>query len=72
MHSFRDNRLRDHRLPMSTAWLLNDIAEYKGKQERLEASAVWTYEDFLPIAGALDRLMVEQGWARIPTTQAGR
>lgn len=35
MHSFRDNRLRDHRLPMSTAWLLNDIAEYKGKQERL-------------------------------------
>lgn len=34
MHSFRDNRLRDHRLPMSTAWLLNDIAEYKGKQER--------------------------------------
>lgn len=34
MHSVRDNRLRDHRLPMSTAWLLNDIAEYKGKQER--------------------------------------
>ena len=33
MNSFRDNRLRDHEMPMSTAWLLNDIAEYKGKQE---------------------------------------
>ena len=33
MNSFRDNRLRDHTMPMSTAWLLNDIAEYKGKQE---------------------------------------
>ncbi|MEW6156747.1 MAG: hypothetical protein AB1813_04905 [Verrucomicrobiota bacterium] len=33
MHSFRDHRLRDHALPMSTAWLLNDIAEAKGRQE---------------------------------------
>ncbi|HTD67081.1 MAG TPA: Fic family protein, partial [Candidatus Limnocylindria bacterium] len=33
MNSFRNQRLRDHALPMSTAWLLNDIAESKGKQE---------------------------------------
>lgn len=33
MNSFRNHRLRDHALPMSTAWLLNDIAEAKGKQE---------------------------------------
>ncbi len=33
MMTFRNRRLRDHTLPMSTAWLLNDIAEAKGKQE---------------------------------------
>ena len=33
MNSFRGNRLRDHQLPMSTAWLLNDIAESKGRQD---------------------------------------
>ena len=33
MNSFRNQRLRDHVLPMSTAWLFNDIAEAKGKQE---------------------------------------
>ena len=33
MLSFRHHRLRDHALPMSTAWLLNDIAESKGRQE---------------------------------------
>lgn len=33
MMTFRNHRLRDHQLPMSTAWLLNDIAEAKGKQE---------------------------------------
>ncbi|MCU0785451.1 MAG: Fic family protein [Verrucomicrobia bacterium] len=33
MNSFRNHRLRDHALPMSTAWLFNDIAEAKGKQE---------------------------------------
>lgn len=33
MNSFRNHRLRDHALPMSTAWLINDIAEAKGKQE---------------------------------------
>jgi Fic family protein len=33
MMTFRDRRLRDFALPMSTAWLLNDIAEAKGKQE---------------------------------------
>ncbi len=33
MMTFRNHRLRDHALPMSTAWLLNDIAEAKGKQE---------------------------------------
>ena len=33
MNTFRNHRLRDHALPMSTAWLLNDIAESKGKQE---------------------------------------
>lgn len=33
MNSFRNRRLRDLAVPMSTAWLLNDIAESKGKQE---------------------------------------
>jgi Fic family protein len=33
MMTFRNQRLRDHALPMSTAWLFNDIAEAKGKQE---------------------------------------
>src|SRR6185503_3732936 len=33
MNSFRNHRLRNHALPMSTAWLFNDIAEAKGKQE---------------------------------------
>ena len=33
MMTFRNRRLRDHMLPMSTAWLLNVIAEAKGKQE---------------------------------------
>ena len=35
MKSFRNGRLRDVRVPVSTVWLLNDIAEYKGKQEVL-------------------------------------
>ena len=33
MNSFRNHSLRDLAVPMSTAWLLNDIAEAKGKQE---------------------------------------
>ncbi len=33
MNSFRNNRLRDHQIPLSTVWLLNDIAESRGKQE---------------------------------------
>ena len=33
MNSFRNHRLRDLAVQMSTAWLLNDIAEAKGKQE---------------------------------------
>ena len=33
MNSFRNHRLRDFAVPMSTNWLLNDIAEAKGKQE---------------------------------------
>ncbi|HWN94970.1 MAG TPA: hypothetical protein VNT99_08050 [Methylomirabilota bacterium] len=33
MMTFRDHRLRDHAMPMSTAWLLNDIGEAQGKQE---------------------------------------
>ena len=33
MNSFRNQRLRNHALPMSTAWLFNDIAEAKGRQE---------------------------------------
>jgi Fic family protein len=37
MRSFRDNRLRDHEMPLSTAWLLSDIAEYRGKQGLLAA-----------------------------------
>lgn len=31
--SSMNRRLRDHTLPMSTAWLLNDIAEARGRQE---------------------------------------
>jgi Fic family protein len=33
MMTFRDHRLRDFLVPMSTNWLLNDLAEAKGKQE---------------------------------------
>ena len=33
MNSFRNRRFRDSTVPMSTAWLLNDIAEAKGRQE---------------------------------------
>jgi Fic family protein len=33
MMTFRNNRLRDFAVPMSTNWLLNDLAEAKGKQE---------------------------------------
>lgn len=33
MNSFRNHRLRDFAVPMSTNWLLNDLAEAKGKQE---------------------------------------
>jgi hypothetical protein len=33
MNSVRNHRLRDRALPRSTAWLLNDIAEAKCKQE---------------------------------------
>jgi Fic family protein len=32
MNSFRNHRLRDFAVPMSTNWLLNDLAEAKGKQ----------------------------------------
>jgi hypothetical protein len=33
MMLFRDNRLRDFSVPMGTTWLLNQLAEAKGKQE---------------------------------------
>ena len=33
MTSFRDDRLKNYALPMSMVWMLNDIAESKGKQE---------------------------------------
>lgn len=36
MKSFRNGRLRDYRVPVSTVWLLNDIAEFKGRQESLK------------------------------------
>jgi Fic family protein len=32
MNSFRNHRLRDFAVPMSTNWLLNDLAEAKGRQ----------------------------------------
>ena len=32
MNSFRNHRLRDFAVPMSTNWLLNDLAEARGKQ----------------------------------------
>ena len=32
MMTFRDQRLRNFAVPMSTAWLLSDLAEAKGKQ----------------------------------------
>lgn len=35
MKSFRDNRLRDYEAPMGCVLLLNDIAEFKGKQDTL-------------------------------------
>jgi hypothetical protein len=38
MNSFRNHRLRDFSVPMSTNWLLNDLAEAKGKQELYTAA----------------------------------
>jgi hypothetical protein len=32
MNSFRNHRLRDFAVPVSTNWLLNDLAEAKGRQ----------------------------------------
>jgi hypothetical protein len=32
MNSFSNHRLRDFAVPMSTNWLLNDLAEAKGRQ----------------------------------------
>jgi hypothetical protein len=37
MNSFRNNRLRNFSVPMSTNWQLNDLAEFKGKQELARA-----------------------------------
>jgi hypothetical protein len=33
MMTFRDNRLRDFTVSMGTTWLLNQLAEARGKQE---------------------------------------
>ena len=33
MNSFRNNRPHDYETPLSTVWLLNDIAESRDKQE---------------------------------------
>lgn len=33
MKSFRSGQLSDYRVPLDTVWLLNDISEFKGKQE---------------------------------------
>src|SRR5712671_7188290 len=33
MRSFRGGHLREFRLPLSTVWLMSDIAEAKGRQE---------------------------------------
>ncbi|MDE0627977.1 MAG: Fic family protein [Bryobacterales bacterium] len=33
MQSFRSGRLRDYCVPVSTVWLLSDIAEFNGRQE---------------------------------------
>lgn len=33
MMSFRNNRLQHYALPMSAAWLLNDVAEARGRQD---------------------------------------
>ena len=39
MKSFRDNRLRDYEAPMGCVLLLNDIAEFKGKQNALSGAS---------------------------------
>jgi hypothetical protein len=33
MNSFRNHRLRDFAVPMSTNWLLNDLAEARGSRD---------------------------------------
>jgi len=50
MLSFRNHRLRDHALPMSTAWLLNDIAESKGRQELFTRQAPQTLKTLREMA----------------------
>ena len=36
MMSFRGTRLQDSRLPLSTVWLLETLAESKGRQQLFE------------------------------------
>ena len=55
MNSFRNNRLRDHETPLSTVWLLNDIAESRGKQElftRQSPQALKAFRDTAVIQSA--------------------
>ena len=55
MHSFRNNRLRDHEIPLSTVWLLNDIAESRGKQTlfvRQSPQALRSFHDTAVIQSA--------------------
>jgi hypothetical protein len=39
MMSFRGNRLADLRLPLGTVWMLENLAESKGRQALFEAQA---------------------------------
>jgi Fic family protein len=53
MNSFRTNRLRDFLVPMSTNWLLNDLAEFKGKQE------LCTRQDHIPPLVAIGAFVLD-------------
>ena len=64
MNSFRNNRLRDHETPLSTVWLLNDIAESRGKQElftRQSPQALKALRDTAVIQSAESSNRIEQG-----------
>lgn len=56
----RDHRLRDLAVPMGTTWLLNDVAEAKGKQELYTRQSPQVLEVLREMAGLVLTAIREQ------------